>query len=668
MIKNNKFTRFISQIKNLIIKKSDIKISENITSLNFKGSGVSTVVINPTNKSQVDITITGGSGGGDVTGPSSSITNDFSIFSDTSGKLLSDSGINITDITDINKYLNIIDSTGLIQGGELSIGSGSTKFNIAAGFGIIVDNYTDSENPTKTLIQWVDKIDEIDTLISLCDTSYVAINNLGTIILSQDPFDNIQRRSLISLGWIDHTGGVPGVNAILTEPVYNNAIQSQLNDFIESFGAFNVEGNIYTALTGLTIQRSAGKTFDGNANYEFEKRDPHVVSTNLEAPVNFYYYYRDPGPSDPYRWFNDSPVTTLIDPNQWDDGTGILKSVSGTNFTIQLISFYSPTLINDIQYGQAEYATLDEAKSKIREPVEINPYNSYDTFRCWLIIQKGCIDLTNPTQATFLPAGKLGMNDAGTGSIGGSGGEVNTASNIGTSGTGLYKQKIGVDLQFKNILANSSKILITEDIPNSTIKIDASISKTDISLGNVDNIQQMPLSYLDTDGTLTANSDTKVASQKATKTYADTKLSAGANSLYLTPANPTNLTNNAFRMFGLGSTIVITPLKSGKVQLIIKYMPGGTGTNGMNSYKIVYGTGVAPANGAAASGTIVGGTDSGGTTIAVAGTPPSIVRTIIVTGLTLNTAYWFDVQGAKNSGNSAVSMSGIECTLVELPY
>jgi hypothetical protein len=35
---------------------------------------------------------------------------------------------------------------------------------------------------------------------------------------------------------------------------------------------------------------------------------------------------------------------------------------------------------------------------------------------------------------------------------------------------------------------------------------------------------KLPSSYLDTDGTLAANSDTKVASQKATKTYADTKI------------------------------------------------------------------------------------------------------------------------------------------------
>jgi hypothetical protein len=44
---------------------------------------------------------------------------------------------------------------------------------------------------------------------------------------------------------------------------------------------------------------------------------------------------------------------------------------------------------------------------------------------------------------------------------------------------------------------------------------------SDVGLGNVTNVSQLPLSYLDTDVTLVANSDTKVASQKATKTYAN---------------------------------------------------------------------------------------------------------------------------------------------------
>ena len=49
------------------------------------------------------------------------------------------------------------------------------------------------------------------------------------------------------------------------------------------------------------------------------------------------------------------------------------------------------------------------------------------------------------------------------------------------------------------------------------------LSNSDIGLGNVTNDLQLKAADLDIDGTLTANSDTKIASQKAVKTYADTK-------------------------------------------------------------------------------------------------------------------------------------------------
>lgn len=47
------------------------------------------------------------------------------------------------------------------------------------------------------------------------------------------------------------------------------------------------------------------------------------------------------------------------------------------------------------------------------------------------------------------------------------------------------------------------------------------LGKSDVGLGNVDNVQQLPMSYLDTDTALAANSDTKVPSQKAIKAYVD---------------------------------------------------------------------------------------------------------------------------------------------------
>jgi hypothetical protein len=158
---------------------------------------------------------------------------------------------------------------------------------------------------------------------------------------------------------------------------------------------------------------------------------------------------------------------------------------------------------------------------------------------------------------------------------------------------------------------------------------------------------------------------------KATlKTYFDTLYVApGAAPLYLTPANPTNLTSTNYTMFGLGSTLKITPLKSGKVKFSISFFPSAVGiASAMNNYKLAYGSGAAPINGAAATGTVVGGVYTGGGAVAAASTPAPIVREIIVTGLTPGTQYWFDIQGQKASGYTSMGMATIESNITELPY
>lgn len=71
--------------------------------------------------------------------------------------------------------------------------------------------------------------------------------------------------------------------------------------------------------------------------------------------------------------------------------------------------------------------------------------------------------LTN-TSASFTTVLETKLNGVATGA------EVNTASNIGASGIGIYRQKIGVDLQFKNIYATGA-LDIGENLSNNVITI-----------------------------------------------------------------------------------------------------------------------------------------------------------------------------------------------------
>lgn len=69
-------------------------------------------------------------------------------------------------------------------------------------------------------------------------------------------------------------------------------------------------------------------------------------------------------------------------------------------------------------------------------------------------------------------------------------------------------------------ITGATKTKVTYDAKG-LVTAGADATSSDVGLGNVTNVAQLPASYLDTDGTLAANSDTKVPSQKATKSYVD---------------------------------------------------------------------------------------------------------------------------------------------------
>lgn len=62
-------------------------------------------------------------------------------------------------------------------------------------------------------------------------------------------------------------------------------------------------------------------------------------------------------------------------------------------------------------------------------------------------------------------------------------GEANTASNVGAGGVGLFKQKVSVDLQFRNINAASSKVSVALDSGNNEVDVD--VVESNLSHANI---------------------------------------------------------------------------------------------------------------------------------------------------------------------------------------
>jgi hypothetical protein len=129
---------------------------------------------------------------------------------------------------------------------------------------------------------------------------------------------------------------------------------------------------------------------------------------------------------------------------------------------------------------------------------------------------------------------------------------------------------------------------------------------------------------------------------------------------FFAPSNPTGTTSlfPTTKMMGLGSTVTITPSTTGRILFICSLTSinntGGDGGLGIWSY----GTGSAPANGVAATGT--GFTNFSRATSPYNSSSESMSMTGILTGLTTGTAYWFDLQlCAVGGGTESVQSIGV---------
>jgi hypothetical protein len=134
------------------------------------------------------------------------------------------------------------------------------------------------------------------------------------------------------------------------------------------------------------------------------------------------------------------------------------------------------------------------------------------------------------------------------------------------------------------------------DIHISDVSNPHNVTKDQVGLANVDNVAQVPFSYLDTDETLANNSDIKVATQKAVKAYIDSQTGGASSFLDLTDT-PNDYTGQAGKVVTVNGTedaLIFTTSVSSDEK--VKYDVSDPSA-GYISDKIIAGDGISVAEG-----------------------------------------------------------------------
>jgi hypothetical protein len=360
-------------------------------------------------------------------------------------------------------------STGLLKGGVVTVNGGdNSKIDVSAGIGYFVNNYTDPDAPVRTRITWAAKTAQTITYLASGNLSYISIdptNPDGPLLQSLSRPTISQFHEQIVLAGVGHSNHT---SVSYVSPVVHLIQDNQLHlrDFLDSFGAFNKDGNVISENgSDLRIKRSAGTCFKSDANYYNSLKDVNTISNPAAAPQYYMNAYRNVSGV----WVTDG-VAYSLDPNNYDPGGGAGKvSVTAGKWTIQYFFMYADLNLVVTQYGQVMYDDKATALAHIQDSFTFDPDLSTCVFRGYLAVQQGTTDLSDTAKREFVPAGKFGL---ATMISGGGSGETNTASNIGTSGVGVYAQKAGVDLQFKNVKAASTKVSVTDNATPHTIDLD----------------------------------------------------------------------------------------------------------------------------------------------------------------------------------------------------
>jgi hypothetical protein len=288
--------------------------------------------------------------------------------------------------------------TGLSEGGELTINTDTSKFDVAIGFGRIVNGHTNVESPISTSVVWDTITGVTPQFLATHNASYVSMDLSGAVYQTSSPLTSTQRRHYIRLGVIVH----PNRSSIFItndQPSVHIEMGGQVQDVLEVLGFRSVSGNriLPAASTGMQIKKEAGVVFKPGANFKHLNSQPHFLSLAEQNVASFRYRLQNG---------NEGLTITTIDPTKYDLN-GVLTAIppTATLASVQQIYIFQEGDIR-IQPGQKYYNNLAESILGINSAVFQTEENiaANGLYLGSIAMIYGTTDLANILQAVFVPS------------------------------------------------------------------------------------------------------------------------------------------------------------------------------------------------------------------------------------------------------------------------
>ncbi len=308
---------------------------------------------------------------------------------------------------DVAQALTTVLSTGVISGGNMT-GLGTSTLTFAPMVGYVVDVDTNPAVPVVTRVNMAGQVHPLAGVELTRTVNWWSCDVAGVITSQGTRPTDAQRRDKIQLGV---TGSVIGPGTLFnvqTTPAIIRQPLQQLNDLYYALGPFSVLGNTVSANgVNLNINKSVGELFAPNFSYTTTPKDPAHVVSPLESPITFRYSTLLPS--------SQGPLTITYDAGHYDVGGVITPIPGGANTsTIQRVFLFGTGIAGAqvaLQYGQSFYASLSTALAAVGSGTFTpNPdYQGIGTLIGYVVATKSATNLSDPSQAVFVAAGKFAV-------------------------------------------------------------------------------------------------------------------------------------------------------------------------------------------------------------------------------------------------------------------